>query len=256
MISEVSALLSDLQKGRVTRREFCKRALALGLSTSAAFALLESCDLPGSSTGTPVVKGGTGAISWESEADTYETFSYLAKKFSSLTPSVQVTQILGPSRSISPSKSSSSQPMLDDFSNTLQKSQKTPDILSLDVVWVSELASKQHWIVPLDNRWVAQERANYLAVPLAAGKYNSKIWAAPLHTDVGVLYYRQDIFPTPPQTWQELAAMSEQAMTSKKTRWGYVWQGAQYEGMLCNFVERCSPATVPASSTTPVIQKR
>ncbi len=239
MTSEIFALLTDHYAGRLTRRAFFKRALALGLSTSAATTLLESCSAPGSSTSAPVTNRGTSAITWESEQDTYETFHYLANKFSSFTPSIQVQQILGPS---APGGSSNGLTMHDDLVNKLQTGQGAPDILSLDVVWVSEFASKKSynnkpWIDSLDDLWPVQERANYLSVPLKAVEYNERTWAAPLHTDAGILYYRTDITPAPPTTWQELAATGEQAMASKKTRWGYVWQGDQYEGMLCNFVE-------------------
>jgi len=231
MTAEISTLLADHYTGRLTRRAFFKRAIALGLSTSAATALLESCGAPGPSTNAPATNGGTSAITWESESDTFETFQYLANKFSSFTPSIQVQQILGPTEG-----PNNGLTMHDDLVNKVRTGQGTPDILSLDVVWVSEFASN-NWIVPLDDLWPAQERANYLSVPLEAVKYNGKIWAAPLHTDAGILYYRTDITPSPPTTWQELAAMAGQAMASNKTRWGYVWQGAQYEGMLCNFVE-------------------
>jgi multiple sugar transport system substrate-binding protein len=234
MIPTQEALLLDLYRGRLTRRMFFKRALALGLSTSAATTMLASCDAPGPSPTTPVTPTGTSSIIWENESDTYQTFQYLRDKFNAFTPAIRVQQIPGPS---SPIELSNGGPdMHDDLASKLKLKHGTPDVLSLDVEWISEFASN-NWIVPLDDLWPARERANYLSVPLEAVKYNGKIWAAPLHTDAGILFYRKDIFPAAPQTWEELVGMARQAIASKKTRWGYVWQGAQYEGMLCDFIE-------------------
>ncbi len=236
MTAAQEALLIDLYRGRLTRRAFFRHAIALGLSASAT-AALESCAAPGSSPSPHVTTGGKSAIVWENESDTYQTFQYLTDKFNAFTPAIQVQQIPGPS---SPIELSNGGPdMHSDFASKLKSKQGTPDVLSLDVEWISEFASNK-WIIPLDDLWPVQERVHYLAVPLEAVKYNGKIWAAPLRTDVGILYYRTDmpdIIPAAPRTWDELFSMATQAMASHKTRWGYVWQGAQYEGLLCDLVE-------------------
>ncbi len=59
--------------------------------------------------------------------------------------------------------------------------------------------------------------------------------AAPLRTDLGIIYYRTDIIKTPPTTWTDMTSLAK-SNASKATN-GYVWQGAQYEGLVCNFVE-------------------
>jgi len=61
------------------------------------------------------------------------------------------------------------------------------------------------------------------------------IVAAPLRTDLGILYYRNDIVSTAPTTFDQLT--SDAKSHASKARYGYVWQGAQYEGLVCNFVE-------------------
>ncbi len=62
------------------------------------------------------------------------------------------------------------------------------------------------------------------------------MWAAPFRTDAGLIYYRTDIISTPPNSWDDLVSMAK-ASAPSKARYGYVWQGAQYEGLTCDFIE-------------------
>jgi multiple sugar transport system substrate-binding protein len=62
------------------------------------------------------------------------------------------------------------------------------------------------------------------------------LWAAPKYTDVGLIYYRTDINKTPPTTWDDLVSMAK-AGSPSKAKFGYIWQGSQYEGLVCDFVE-------------------
>lgn len=123
------------------------------------------------------------------------------------------------------------------------------DIMSLDVVWMSEFAS-QGWIVPLDQYWSKDDQANYLLKPRQAATYQGQIWGAPLHTDVGVLYYRKDFFDPAKdgqlKTWDDLQSQASRIMLARHLRSGFTWQGQPFkgpgqqqpfEGMICNFVE-------------------
>jgi multiple sugar transport system substrate-binding protein len=56
-----------------------------------------------------------------------------------------------------------------------------------------------------------------------------------MRTDLGILYYRTDIITTPPTTFADLTSMAQSSLSKSKI--GYVWQGAQYEGVVCDFVE-------------------
>src|SRR6266699_1662606 len=109
------------------------------------------------------------------------------------------------------------------------------DVFPMDIIWPPEFGANG-WTVPLDDKWPASDRANYLPGPLKGCTYNGKLWAAPYFTDVGVIYYRTDIIKTPPNTWDDLVSMAK-ATSPSKTKFGYLWQGAQYEGLVCNFVE-------------------
>jgi multiple sugar transport system substrate-binding protein len=117
----------------------------------------------------------------------------------------------------------------------LQKKQG-PDILSLDVTWIDEFA-KEGWILPLNELWSAQEQEYYLSTPLQAAKVGDTVYAVPFRSDVGLLFYRTDLFHDPPATWEELEHRAKWAQSIGKTTYGYVWQGAPFEGLFCNFLE-------------------
>jgi multiple sugar transport system substrate-binding protein len=64
----------------------------------------------------------------------------------------------------------------------------------------------------------------------------------PWFTDAGMLYYRQDLleeagFSEPPKTWEELEEMVEKVRREVGTRYGFVFQGAEYEGGVVNGLE-------------------
>jgi multiple sugar transport system substrate-binding protein len=211
--------------GRMTRRTLLKHASAIGLLGW----LLEACDTP-ATTNTSTATGGTPVtITWESEHDDKGIYSLLVQTFNNTNrDGIRVNYINGPP---------DSGQQHDEITSQLQKGQG-PDVLSMDVIWTDEFASNK-WIVPLSDQytWPGSERSKYLSVPLQAATAQGKIWAAPFRTDVGLLYYRTDITLTPPKTWAELITQAEQAQSSGQTKYGYVWQGAWYEGLVCDFVE-------------------
>lgn len=212
----------SMRAGRMRRRTFLERAVALGLTSSAALSLLEAC---GGSSG-----ASTTTIAWTSEhnASAIMVYEPLVKTFNQTnTNHIHVIYHSGPAST-------------DQFrTNTitmLRARNASNDLLSLDIIWPAEFASNQ-WTVALDQKWPASERAKYLPGPIQGCTYNGNVWAAPLRTDVGLIYYRTDVISTPPQSWDELTNLAQQAQGQGKTPHGYVWQGAQYEGMVCNFVE-------------------
>lgn len=77
-------------------------------------------------------------------------------------------------------------------------------------------------------------------------RYKGKLIALPVYIDAGVLYYRKDLlrkygYSRPPNTWDELVNCALKIQKSmRKTNpnfYGFLWQGAQYEGLVCNWLE-------------------
>jgi multiple sugar transport system substrate-binding protein len=210
--------LVKMRAGRMKRRTFLERAIALGLTTSVAGSLLEACG--GSSGG-----GSVTNIVWQSEQDTTNTYKNLADAFNKSQSSVHVTWLQGPA---------STDAFLQKLTTMLRARSHSIDVMSIDVTYPALFGSSQ-WAAPLESKWPTSEQANYLPGPIQSCTYQGHLWAAPLRTDLGILYYRTDLISTPPTTWTDLATMAKSA--TPKAKYGYVWQGAQYEGLVCDFVE-------------------
>ena len=110
------------------------------------------------------------------------------------------------------------------------------DVFSGDIIWTAEFASSG-WIEPLDSFFKKRKQAEFLPGTIESCTYDGKIWAVPWYTDFGVLFYRKDIVKQPPKTWAQLIAMSKENIRNGKVRYGYVFQGNQYEGLVCNALE-------------------
>jgi multiple sugar transport system substrate-binding protein len=114
------------------------------------------------------------------------------------------------------------------------------DLVYMDVIWTSKFAAAG-WLLDLSNRISEEELKAFLAKDVEAGFYKGKLYRMPLRSDAGMLYYRQDLLDKigakPPETVEDLVSISKTLQEKKATRWGYVWQGAQYEGLPAMFVE-------------------
>jgi multiple sugar transport system substrate-binding protein len=213
--------ITKIRAGRVSRRTFIERIVALGFTSTAAVSLLEAC---GGST--PSTGSGTTTIVWQTENDTSGTYPGLADSYNKTNKDgVHVVWHNGPS---------DSNGLLTQYTNALRARNSSFDVLQIDVVWPAEFSSNG-WTVDLSSKWPASDRANYLPGPIASCTYQGQIVAAPLRTDLGVLYYRTDIVSTPPATFDALTSTAKS--NASKAKMGYAWQGSQYEGLVCDFVE-------------------
>jgi multiple sugar transport system substrate-binding protein len=74
-----------------------------------------------------------------------------------------------------------------------------------------------------------------LPATVKTATYNGTLYAAPQTSDGGLLYYRKDLVPNPPKTWDEMMSMCSVA---KQNNIGcYAGQFAQYEGLTVNAAE-------------------
>jgi multiple sugar transport system substrate-binding protein len=113
------------------------------------------------------------------------------------------------------------------------------DVISGDVIWPAQFAA-QGWIVDLSDRFTDTDK--FLPGPIEANTYDGKVWGVPWYTDAGLLYYRKDLleesgFSEPPKTWDEFKEMAEKTRSDSGTKFGFVFQGAEYEGGVCNECE-------------------
>lgn len=109
------------------------------------------------------------------------------------------------------------------------------DLVYMDVIWVPKFAS-QGWLLPLDERLPAAERERFLPGDIRGSIYDGRLWRLPVRSDAGMLYYRKDLVASPPETFEELEAAARAAQTPPNV-WGLIFQGKQYEGLVCAFLE-------------------
>jgi multiple sugar transport system substrate-binding protein len=109
-----------------------------------------------------------------------------------------------------------------------------PDLLQVDAIWTPEFAAAG-WIFPLDR--FGPDTAAFFPVTIEANRWQGELFALPWFVDVGMLYWRTDLFREPPKTWDVLDREARRAVAAGGPRYGLVWQGARYEGLVTVFVE-------------------
>lgn len=223
--TEMDEIVQKMRSGRISRRSFLERAGTIGLASGAAMSLLEACGGNGGSGGS----GSTTNLVWLSEQDATGTYAALVTEFN---------QTIGKQKGIhvTSQQVANTDDLLARYTNMLRARSNSVDVMSIDIVFPAQFAASQ-WTVPItETQWPTSERAKYLQGPIQGCTYQGKLWAAPLRTDLGVMYYRKDLISSPPTTWDDLVSAAKKA-APKSVKYGYVWQGAQYEGLVCDFVE-------------------
>ncbi|MFP4013696.1 MAG: ABC transporter substrate-binding protein [Chitinispirillaceae bacterium] len=132
---------------------------------------------------------------------------------------------------------------------SLRGKRNNPDVMLVDVAWIGQLAASG-WLHPLSSYHIDTEPFFTRVISLA-DTYNDSLIGLPLYIDGGLLYYRKDLlekygYSAPPAKWSELLEMAREIQKDEKVEnknfWGYVWQGAQYEGLVCNALETFTSA--------------
>jgi ABC-type glycerol-3-phosphate transport system substrate-binding protein len=112
-----------------------------------------------------------------------------------------------------------------------------PDVISVDVPVVAGYGIR-NWLLPLDDAFNDEERADWLDAALQAGTYNGELLAAPVSTSTQLLFYNADIFEqagiTPPGqddrwTMEYIAEIAPQLTLDEDGDgttdiWGFTWE--------------------------------
>ncbi|MGK2869038.1 MAG: ABC transporter substrate-binding protein [Mycobacterium sp.] len=114
---------------------------------------------------------------------------------------------------------------------------KSLDVMALDVVWTAEFA-EAGWALPLSDDPAGQAEAdaaeNTLPGPLETARWQDKLYASPITTNTQLLWYRADLMPAPPTTWDQTVAEAKRQYAAGGPSWIAV-QGKQYEGLVVWF---------------------
>jgi multiple sugar transport system substrate-binding protein len=199
-MSDLDLLVNALSAGRLSRRDFVTRGLALGLSASALGSFLAACSPNAAKSGGPV---DLTFVTWSYGVDTIKSN---ISKFESQNANTHVK--------------------FQDFSwlnyhDTMVTRfvGKTPtDLAYSSDHWLQEWAAAG-WLVPLDSHFsqVSSYKADYFPYVTSGMTYNGKVYGIPYYADTWAFLYNADHLKkagisAPPATWDEL---TEQAKTIK-----------------------------------------
>jgi len=119
----------------------------------------------------------------------------------------------------------------------------TPDVYLIDVVWPRVLS--EH-LADLRSS-LGEDSKELLDATVKNDTVDGRLVGMPFFVETGVLYYRTDLlaqygYKHPPETWDELEQMAARIQKGERAAgnphfWGYVWQGAAYEGLTCDAME-------------------
>jgi multiple sugar transport system substrate-binding protein len=109
------------------------------------------------------------------------------------------------------------------------------ELVYMDVIWTTRFADRG-WILSLDKWFQPAKQSAFFPGDIEAGYYKGQVYRVPVRSDVGVLYYRKDLVRDPPETWDDFEKICREA-TNPPERYGIVFQGMQYEGLVCNYLE-------------------
>ncbi len=123
------------------------------------------------------------------------------------------------------------------FLTALEGGSRDFDLFVADVVWIPEFA-RAGWIADLSSAFPpSMLLGDFLPGAAKAALFQGRSFAIPFYIDVGLLYHRSDLVPHAPRTFDELMQIAERIAHDHDDIHGYVWQGKQYEGLICNVYE-------------------
>jgi len=116
------------------------------------------------------------------------------------------------------------------------------DVYQTDIIWAPQLATHFVDLEPYAKDIAADE---FKAI-LDSQTVNGHLVALPMFADAPALYYRKDLLDKygkdVPTNWGDMAATAKAIMEGERKAgnarmWGFVFQGASYEGLTCNALE-------------------
>jgi multiple sugar transport system substrate-binding protein len=208
-----------------------RNGLMATLAAVAAVVLLAGCGGGGSDSGGGSNEGANarGPITYVQGKDNTNTIRPLLEKWNAAHPNEKATF---------KEQSDQADAQHDDLVQHFQAKDASYDVASVDVVWTAEFAAKG-WLQPLKDSFKL-DTSKLLPATVKTSTYNNTLYAAPVTSDGGMLYYRKDLVPTPPKTWDEMISMC--SIAKKNNMDCYAGQFAKYEGLTVNAAEAINTA--------------
>ncbi|PLZ98995.1 ABC transporter substrate-binding protein [Fischerella thermalis CCMEE 5268] len=155
----------------------------------------------------------------------------IIKDFESKNPGIRINIIEGPNATN----------LLEDlYTSAFILGDSPYDLINMDVIWTPKFAAAG-WLLDLTDKVTESELTAFSPKDVEGGRYKGRLYRIPMRSDVGMLYYREDLLKqagfNPPETFTDLIKISQALKQQDKINWGYIWQGRQYEGLAAMFVE-------------------
>lgn len=185
--------------------------------------------------------GGSGGSSGDSGDDTRGPITYVQGKDNSnvIRPLIDKWNKAHPKEKVTfKEQSDKADQQHDDLVQHFQAKDANYDVVDVDVIWTAEFAAKG-WLQPLTGKY-KMDNSKLLPATVKSGTYNKIQYAAPQTSDGGILYYRKDLVPTPPKTWDEM--MADCSIAKQAGIGCYAGQYAKYEGLTVNVAEAINTA--------------
>ena len=203
---------------------------AAGGSTSAAAGATQSAT--GSATSATIVWSAS-PIATNSFGDTRTT---LITAFEKQYPNIHVTLVSAPTNTDTNRAT---------LATEISGGSATPDVFMGDVIWPAQFGAHQ-LAVPLSDYLPTSYWTQFAPGLVAGASYKGKVYGSPMFEDQGFMYYRKDLLAkegmSPPTTWEQLQSEAKTLVSKGLVKYGFVWQGASYEGLTCNFMEYLASA--------------
>jgi multiple sugar transport system substrate-binding protein len=201
----------------------------------------------GSSSVPAATGSATGTIVWSASpiagSGATDTRTVLINAFEKENPNIHVTLVSAPTNTDTNRAT---------LATEISGGSSTPDVFMGDVIWPAQFGAHQ-LALPLSSYLPASYFAQFAPGLIQGASYNGKVYGSPLFEDQGFLYYRKDLLAKEglavPQTWEQLESDAAKLQKAGLVKYGFVWQGASYEGLTCNFMEYLTDAGGTATNT-------
>lgn len=205
----------------------------LAILCAASMVFLSACGGAASSapasTGTPASTADSSAapsgkeqvVTWVTFQDTTGTQTQIAAEFEKQNPGIKIDIQEIPGNSDDVKKG---------LITSLAAGQDDPDVFNMDVIWTTQFASAG-WLM---DQTSAIKKDDFLGGPLSTTAWDGKYWALPMYTDAQMFFYRKDLVPNPPKTWDEMVSVSKENIGKNGIEYGLLYQAFQGEPIVCN----------------------
>jgi multiple sugar transport system substrate-binding protein len=189
----------------------------------------------------------SGTIVWSASpiagSGATDTRTVLINAFEKINPGIHVTLVSAPTNTDTNRAT---------LATEISGGATTPDVFMGDVIWPAQFGAHQ-LALPLTGLLPSSYFAQFAPGLIAGASYKGKVYGSPLFEDQGFMYYRKDLLAkaglAPPTTWEQLESEAKTLLSKHLVKYGFVWQGASYEGLTCNFMEYLASAGGTATNS-------